>query len=557
MMKKGMSILLMISLLLCNVSLFASCSSTELSVVQGEKGDKGEQGEKGDKGDQGDKGDKGDKGDAGESSDVEFVFASAYGIVPGDVDSTQFETMLADDSIKNRTILLADGVYTFSAVVHLISDVSIRGGANTILELSEQSDSNVLFLLTNVDNVTLSDLTIRGNLLARPATKGTKTGVWIESCRSVNIENVDIVGWDLYGVYGKTMSSYGSAQEGKFYKQLQIVNTRFYNNYCGSYWDYRCEYTQMLNCVFGENYIGSINCGGNNMYVSCMWNSNTYGFVLNNSGSNPAHGGCNSSTFNHNDTAIQVNDCVNGWTFDGCQIFYGNIELKNSIGVIFNASIFGSCSYYSSNRQKNVNIISNSYFQTDSKQILRGNDGSTYISACLPDFIESEESTPTSENLLQYTLENSAQHLLPLSTNAYSGAIGYSIPSHSKIAYIDFVVLNATEGQMITGVNVWVINQESGIITEQIAVDETLEVFYSNDLDEYVVRLNQNREYDYAVSYVAQCTRVNNASIAYYASGDRSFGWLMGDIPPQVGDVIVANSDIVPVYAVYQTKTNE
>ena len=348
------------------------------------------------------------------------------------------------------------------------------------------------------------------------------------------------------------MSSYGTPEEGKFYKQLQVVNTRFYNNYCGSYLDYRCEYTQMLNCVFGENYIGSINCGGNNMYVSCMWNANHYGFILNNDGSNPAHGGCNSSTFNHNDNAIQVNNCINGWTFDGCQIFYVKIELNNSKCVIFNASIFGSCVYYSNHAQNNVNLISNSYFLTDSKQILRGNDGSTHIVSCLPDHIQSQIPPVLQENLLQYTLVDSSQKLLPLSTNAYSGAVGYTVAAGNQIDYIDFVVVNTAAGKSISGINVWVVNQTDGKVAQQIATNETLVAFYSEPLGQYVVRLEIEQVYDYPISVVVQCTRENSASIAYYASGNKNLGWLVGDVTPQIGDTIQANSDIVPVYAVYR-----
>ena len=522
---------------------------------QGEKGDKGEtgaQGPQGETGAQGPQGEKGEPGENGDDAEVEFVFASAYGILPGKVDAEQFEAILADLSIKNKTIVFADGTYTFSSTVHLISNTVLCGGANTVLALDEQSSSNVLLSLNSVDNVTISNLTVQGGNTKRPTEKGSRIGIRIEACRSINIQNVDIVGWELYGIYGKTMSSYGTAEEGAFYKQLQIVNTRFYNNYCGTYLDYRCEYTQMLNCVFGENYIGSVNCGGNNMYLSCMWNANHYGFVLENNGSNPAHGGCNSSTFNHNDNAIQVNNCVNGWTFDGCQIFYGKIELNNSKGVIFNASIFGSCNYYSSHAQKNVNLISNSYFLTDSKQILRGNDGSTHISSCLPDHIEPETPITPSENLLQYTLVDSAQKLLALSTNAYSGAVGYTVAANTQIDYIDFVVVNASAKQTISGVNVWVVNQNDGTVTEQITKDQTLNILYSEELKQYVVRLELDRAYDYPVSFIVQCIRENGASIAYYASGDPALGWLIGDVAPNIGDSIQSNSDIVPVYAVYK-----
>ena len=484
---------------------------------------------------------------------TEYVYASSYGIYPGDVNADEFHNMLTDESIKNRTILLADGVYIFSATVEFVSDISLRGGANTVIKLDENSDSSVLFHLKGVDNVSISNLTIQGSNKSRPSIKGNISGIWIDSCRSINIENVDIVGWGLYGIYAKTMSSYGSAEEGKFYKQLQILNTRFYNNYCGSYFDYRCEYTQILNCVFGENYIGSVNCGGNNMYVSCMWNSNLYGFIMNNNGSNPAHGGCNSCTFNHNTYAIQVNDCVNGWTFDGCQVFYGKVELLNSIGVIFNANIWGSCYFKSSNGRKNVNLITSSYFLTDSNQILKENDGSTCVLNCLPDHIQQDQlqEEVSRDNRILFTGEE-VREWKPLSTNAYSCAYAYPVAVGVEMDYIDFVVVNAVEGSVVKKINLWIVNKDTGKVMEHLIKDEDKEVFFSEDLNSYVVRFEVQKNDSYPSIFIVQCERVQGISIAYYQSDKSGSGWLRGDVAPELGEMINGNSNIVPVYAIYQ-----
>ena len=75
-MKKFVSIFLVLLLIVCGVTLLASCEKGEkgdqglqglqgVQGVQGVKGDKGDKGDTGDKGDQGDKGDKGDQGDTG------------------------------------------------------------------------------------------------------------------------------------------------------------------------------------------------------------------------------------------------------------------------------------------------------------------------------------------------------------------------------------------------------------------------------------------------------------------------------------------------------------
>ena len=483
------------------------------------------------------------------------VLASAYGISPGQVDSNKLQNLLTHTDIKGKVILFEDGEYIFSSTVSLCSDVVLLGSANTVFSLDPNSPSSVLLNIQNVDNVTLQRISIKGECSAMPTEQGAKCGIWIEAARSVNIENVDVYGWSRYGIYSKTMSSYGSAQDGKLYKQLQILNCRFYNNYCGTYFDYRCEYSQVLNCVFGENYIGSVNCGGNNMYVSCMWNANYYGFVLENSGSNPAHGGCNSSTFNHNVShAILVKDCVNGWTFDGCQIFYGKVELKNSKGVIFNAAILGSCTVISTGTQKRANLMTDSYFLTDSTAMLKANDGSLYVSNCLPDHIQTETEQEPADTRILSTVADADAARLALSTNAYAGALGHAIAAGQHVDYVDFEVAgSATDATVISGINIWVVNCRTGEVTEQIVADGEKQVTYASDLGTYVIRYELDTAYAYDACFVVQATRTSGINLAYYRSTDPAVkGYLVGDTAPALSDIITLNSDVIPVYHVYQ-----
>lgn len=332
---------------------------------------------------------------------TEDIYASTYGVVPGNVDPDDMAQLLADASAGNKTIRFNDGTYVFSSTINVPSDISLVGNTKTVFKPASETSPATLMSINGSDNVFISHITFDGGLTSRPTQEGTQVGLSVVSCRSVNIENVEFVGWSKQGLYSKTMSSYGEEEDGKFFKQLQITNCRFYFNYCGNYFDYRCEYTQMLNCVWGENYIGTVNCGGNNAYVSCQWNANYTGFKMENSGSNPAHGGCNGCTFNHNDNqAIQIDNCVNGWTFEGCQIFYGKIVLNNSKGVIFNGNIWGSCSFFSTfPDEKNVNMITNTYFLTDRTAILSGNDGSTKVVNCIPEE-DITNSNPDGSNIL-------------------------------------------------------------------------------------------------------------------------------------------------------------
>lgn len=51
---------------------------------------------------------------------------------------------------------------------------------------------------------------------------------------------------------------------------------------------------------------------------------------------NDGHGSCVGCTFNHNSTnSIKISGVNHGQTFVGCNIFYGDIEITNSYGIVF------------------------------------------------------------------------------------------------------------------------------------------------------------------------------------------------------------------------------
>ena len=488
-----------------------------------------------------------------EIASTEVIYASSYGVIPGNVEAADMERMLTDASKGTKTIRFNDGTYVFSSTINVPSDVSLIGSTKTVFKAASEASPAILMSLNGSDNVFISHLTFDGGMTSKPAEEGAQTGVSIVSCRSVNIENVEFVGWSKQGLYSKTMSSYGEEEEGKFYKHMQITNCRFYFNYCGNYFDYRCEYTQMLNCVWGENYIGTVNCGGNNSYVSCQWNANNTGFKMENDGSNPAHGGCNGCTFNHNDNqAIQIDDCVNGWTFEGCQIFYGKIVLNESKGVIFNGNVWGSCRFYSTfPDEKNVNMITNTYFQTDRNVILSGNDGSTKVVNCIP---EEEEITDVIEDkdwtLLAYTRSgvNSG------ASNCYFAHCATPVNAGAHITNLYIAINAASQNSVVQGVNVWVVNANTNTVIEKIVDNENIQVQYSASMSRYVLNIEHDRTYSHPVYFIAQATRTSGVGIAY-TSGAANASYLATEAPA-VGDVIVANSSIEAEFAVYCNNNN-
>ena len=481
------------------------------------------------------------------------IFASAYGVVPGEVDPDDMAKLLTDASANKTTIRFNSGTYIFSSTINVPSDVSLVGNTKTVFKASSETSPSILMSISNSDNVFISHITFDGGLTAKPEQEGTQTGLSVVSSRSVNIENVEFVGWSKHGLYSKNMSSYGEEEDGKFFKHFQITNCRFYFNYCGNYFDYRCEYTQMLNCVWGENYLGTVNCGGNNSYVSCQWNANYTGFQMNNDGSNPAHGGCNGCTFNHNDNqAIQIDDCVNGWTFEGCQIFYGKIVLNNSKGVIFNGNIWGSCHFYSTfPGEKDVNMITNTYFQTERNVILSGNDGSTKVVNCIPDedvitnVIEDQEWT-----LLAYTQSgvNSG------ASDCYFAHCSTPVNAGTHMTNLYIAINAASQNSVVKGVNVWVVDASTDTVIEKIVDNQDIPVQYSAAMSKYVLNIEHDKTYNHPIYFIAQAIRTSGVGIAY-TSGSKNSSYL-STMPPVLGDVIIANSSIEAEFAIYCNNNN-
>ena len=100
------------------------------------------------------------------------------------------------------------------------------------------------------------------------------------------------------------------------------------------------EYHKFTNMHCVENNYGCINNGGNNVFCACGFDSNTVGFMIDNTeqkSPNNSHGSAVGCTFNHSDhnkgIGIHIIGADNGFVFSGCQVFYSKIVLENSSGI--------------------------------------------------------------------------------------------------------------------------------------------------------------------------------------------------------------------------------
>lgn len=134
------------------------------------------------------------------------------------------------------------------------------------------------------------------------------------------------------------------------YQALMVSDCVIRNCRAGINIDYRSEYMKFVNNVITRCYYACINNGGNNIFINCTFHG-TIGMQLH-AGYNTGHGSAVGCIFNHSDNwndasrlgngiGIQINGVNNGFVFTGCQIWYSQIEVRNSRGVSFNDCQFG------------------------------------------------------------------------------------------------------------------------------------------------------------------------------------------------------------------------
>lgn len=198
----------------------------------------------------------------------------------------------------------------------------------------------------------IKDLRLRGRETYETPNKniGDRHGVlWLGDRSETNdhstqprygiIDNLWIDGFNGGGI---TICNTGGSTD----NYIAASNCHIYN--CGagvniSYWS---EYHKLTNIRCDECYYGIINNGGNNMFVNCDVSSSCVGMLMDNSEGqsiNNTHGSAVGCIFNHikeRDSGVKILNCNNGFIFSGCQLFYSDIYIKDSEGIVF-----ANCNY--------------------------------------------------------------------------------------------------------------------------------------------------------------------------------------------------------------------
>ena len=155
----------------------------------------------------------------------------------------------------------------------------------------------------------------------------------------------------ISGVYIRDFTGGGITCQDTGYGQANSINVdSCYILRCdaGININYWSEFNRFTGVKCHSCYYGCVNNGGNNMFVNCDFSANRTGFLMDNSSNqspNNSHGSAIGCIFNHsgsdNGIGIQVLNCPNGYIFNGCQIFFSQIDIQDSDGIVISDTNFG------------------------------------------------------------------------------------------------------------------------------------------------------------------------------------------------------------------------
>ena len=247
--------------------------------------------------------------------------------------------------------------------------IGVRG--KTILKLSGDATSIFTFN-SSTENIQIENIIFEGKNVISPQStsldniknrigEGTDTGIYATGyAKNVHIRNCEFRNFNLAGIHlFRTHSLYT--------RTFKITDCVFINNWYGLLSDVRSEYHTVIGCSMNYNQIGCFIAGGNNFMSCCHFEANAVGCVVSGTNrDNDSHGSIVGSSFNHNGSfALCCIDINNGFTFDGCHIFDGDLLIDNSIGLVFVGGMIAGGINNDTPRDNSINMIhSNLFFKS-------------------------------------------------------------------------------------------------------------------------------------------------------------------------------------------------
>ena len=267
--------------------------------------------------------------------------------------ATAIVTMLTQTGVCN----LGPGDFYVSGIdMPYGSTIRGSGNATTIILLDSVTNG---YAIKMGQRCTVEDVTISGGTTAPTITSeiGTRNGIlWQgtavpgESTTSDTPTRGTISNCHIRWFSGSGIYCYGTGTG--ISNCLNVANVYVFYSTVGVNIAWLSEFHRFTNVDCRGCYYGIINNGGNNTFANCGFSKNTVGLLMDNTNgqsTNNSHGSFTNCVFNHsgnnNDgVAIQIIGCTNGEVFTGCQLFYGEIIITDSSGIIFDACNFGGSS---------------------------------------------------------------------------------------------------------------------------------------------------------------------------------------------------------------------
>lgn len=279
---------------------------------------------------------------------------------------------LQDIVSKGGKVSLPEKEYPIYEPLLVPSGTSITGvyGKTKIIQKFAGSVGG-LILLTEKERIGISNIIFDGE---EAVTQSAMTALEVKSltgfgtrrcieistyCKNIELSNLVIKNFSRQAL---SIANTLNPLENPHAPDISLSKITLQNNYIGLYFAPRAEFIRFSNIQASYNKIGMWLEGGNNMGSVCQFNSNGCGIVIcGTSNNNDTHGSIGNSTINHNKSFSIFNlDVNNGFTFNGCHVFEGEIYLENSRGVLLQGGIIDAPINVITN--KGVNMIHGNIF---------------------------------------------------------------------------------------------------------------------------------------------------------------------------------------------------
>ena len=271
--------------------------------------------------------------------------------LPASGDTTDMTAAIEEKLNSEGACLLGCGNYYVKEINMPVGTSLIGMGAATRLILMPEVEKGYTVRINSF--CTVRDMSILGSeeLLPKPKELGERCGIaFIGTATHENSKgqprNAIISGCQINSFSGSGIFCLNTG----YHTTASITASDCHIVGCGVGINihHHSEYHEFTNILCSTNLYGCINNGGNNVFVNCGFNSNTTGFVIDNSRGqslNDSHGSMVGCTINHPDAnkgiGLLLLGVRCGYVFSGGQIFYSKVVCKDCSGVHITGFNFG------------------------------------------------------------------------------------------------------------------------------------------------------------------------------------------------------------------------